>query len=230
VVVLTPSLEIGMPKDTSFEDQRGRLVEWYLVAKQSVVDRGFGAEIEWQDSLVVDELNEQTFLRESAWVVLSSGMRESVVRKKFPEISAAFFEWRSAKDIVERSRSCQRKALRCFGHEAKIKAISKIAESVFSQGFDAVRTSILIHGTEYLAEFPYIGPATKYHLAKNIGLQAVKPDRHLLRIADKAGYNSPYSLCADISNVVGDKLSVVDLVIWRYAVLNEDYLLAFSLD
>ena len=219
-----------MRRERSFEDQRLRLVEWYLLAKQSVLNRGFGAEIEWQDSLVVDELSEPTFLRESAWVVLSSGMRESVVRKKFPQISAAFFEWRSAKDIVERSRSCQRKALRCFGHEAKIKAISKIAESVFQQGFDAIRTGILIDGTEYLVQFPYIGPATKYHLAKNIGLQAVKPDRHLLRIANKAGYNSPYSLCAEISTAVGDKISVVDLVIWRYAVLNKDYLLAFSSD
>lgn len=210
-----------------FRAHQHSLVQAYLIAKQAVIRQGFAAEIDWQDGVVFDALNETTFLRESAWVVLSSGMREAVVRKKFPQVSLAFFDWKSAKEIVKRSEVCQRKALLCFGHEPKIRAITKIAEVVWRQGFSKVRKDILADGVEYLAQFPYIGPATKYHLAKNIGLPAVKPDRHLLRVAHKVGYDSPYSMCSEISSIVGDKISVVDLVIWRYATLHTDYLRIF---
>jgi hypothetical protein len=69
-----------------------------------------------------------------------------------------------------------------------------------------------------------MGPATSHHLAKNIGLDVVKADRHLLRIAEKAGYNCPDELCETISEYVGDKKSVVDVVIWRFAATQSNYL------
>lgn len=220
----TPSYVKTMPNTSVTNNIRRELLAAYVVAKDAVIKKGFVAEIEWQDSIAFDEIDETTFLRESAWVVLSSGMREAVIRKKFPQVSSAFFEWESAKQIAKRSQLCQRRALLHFSHEPKIKAITSIAEYVFQQGFKSVRDRILREGIEYLVQFPYIGPATKYHLAKNIGIQAVKPDRHLLRVTQKVGYESPLSMCSDISRMVGDKISVVDLVIWRYATLHKDYL------
>ena len=75
---------------------------------------------------------------------------------------------------------------------------------------------------------PFMGPATSYHLAKNLGLDVVKPDRHLLRITDVTGYQSPYEMCCDIAKVTSDKLSVIDLVIWRFATIQRQYLDHFS--
>jgi hypothetical protein len=214
--------ETSMPNNI-----RRELLTAYVAAKEAVIKKGFIAEIDWQDRVAFEETDETAFLRESAWVVLSSGMREIVIRKKFPQVSSAFFEWESARQIAKRSKFCQRRALLHFSHEPKIRAITSIAEYVFQEGFNNVRDGILKDGIEYLARFPYIGPATKYHLAKNIGLPAVKPDRHLLRVTQKVGYESPLSMCSDISRMVGDKISVVDLVIWRYATLHDDYLRIF---
>jgi hypothetical protein len=76
-------------------------------------------------------------------------------------------------------------------------------------------------GIDYLQTFDFIGPVTAFHLAKNIGLDVVKPDRHLLRLAAAAGCNHPSELCGAIAEVTGDKVSVINLILWRYATLDE---------
>ena len=45
---------------------------------------------------------------------------------------------------------------------------------------------------------------------------------------NQAGYASPSAMCRRIAEVVGDKDSVVDLVLWRYATLDREYLTTFS--
>jgi hypothetical protein len=67
-----------------------------------------------------------------------------------------------------------------------------------------------------LQRLPYIGEVTSWHLAKNIGADVSKPDRHLVRVAARFGYADVSSMCKDISSAVGDKMSVADLVLWRF--------------
>jgi hypothetical protein len=200
-----------------------RVVDFYLLAKGTVVGEGFGEELEWQDQIRLSDVDESHFLREAAWVVLSSGMREAVIRGKFRDFSLAFHNWVSAGHIIANSRLCRRNASRIFCHSQKINSIIEIARSIEVGGFDAFKEKIESGGVAFLRSLPFIGPATCYHLAKNIGLDVVKPDRHLLRISALAGYASPGELCQLISSAVGDRLSVVDLVVWRYATLNPGY-------
>jgi hypothetical protein len=207
---------------------RTKIVERYLKAKEAVLKGGFAAEIDWQDKIRFPDITEADFLREAAWVVLSSGMREAVIRQKFPAISAAFYYWRSANQIVRNSEKCRGRALTIFGHRQKIDAINKIAEQISVQGFEIFKNRIQNKGIEFIQTLPFMGPATSYHLAKNIGLDVVKPDRHLVRVAAAAGYDNPRLLCEEISKLVGDRLSVIDLVIWRFATLNSNYLEYFS--
>ncbi len=72
--------------------------------------------------------------------------------------------------------------------------------------------------------FPYLGNATVFHLAKNLGINVAKPDRHLLRISNCLGYKCPNNLCEEISLTIDEKVSLVDLVLWRYATLDKNYL------
>ena len=193
-------------------------------AKRHVIEAGYAYEIDWQDTVAFDSVTERDFLREAAWVVLSCGMRESVVRSKFPAISLAFLDWESAEQIVAHRRACYKAALRYFNHQKKIEAIVEIAEHVLESKFPVVRNSVQREGVDYLMQLPFMGPATSRHLAKNIGLSMAKPDRHLMRIATEAGYGSPQLMCGDIAALVGDKVAVVDLVLWRYATLDKNYL------
>lgn len=204
------------------------LVDAYLTAKEYVILNGFAAEIDWQENLRFGHIDEAGFLREAAWVVLSSGMRESVVRSKFALLSEAFRQWKSASEIIRHRATCEAAALVVFAHRPKIMAICEIAKRVGSSGFDKLRELIRLGGVDYLESFPFIGPVTRYHLAKNIGLDVVKPDRHLVRVAHASGFGSPADMCEVISAETGDRLSVVDLVIWRFATLEPAHLIQFE--
>jgi len=217
-----------MAKDLKTRSERKRIVETYLQAKEYVVKEGFGEEIDWQDNIRFSQIKELDFLRESAWVVLSSGMSETVIRRKFPSISEAFDFWQSAAYITNNSDECRKKALTVFGHKGKIEAIISIAQRVFAQGFKIFKGHIQKDGVRFIRSLPFMGPATSYHLAKNIGLDVVKPDRHLLRVASVTGFDSPETLCEKIAEVVGDRISVIDLVIWRFATLNRNYVGFFA--
>lgn len=201
-----------------------KLANFYMDAKLFVVAAGYSSEIDWQEQQKIANINESDFLREGAWVILSSGMRETIVRRRFKNISEAFFEWESAEKIVRQEKRCIKDAFQYFRHLPKLKAIVNIAIHLFENGFDRVIESIKQGGLDYIMRFPYMGPATSCHFAKNLGLPLAKPDRHLLRITQKMGYSSPQELCSTIAEQTGDKISVVDIVLWRFATLVPNYL------
>ena len=206
----------------------GKLASIYLDLKEIVIRSGYDHEVDWQSDLDFESTTETDFLREAAWVVLSSGFREAVVRKCFQCVSEAFLNWCSAEQINIRRELCQDRAISVFGNQRKIKAITEIVERVASEGFECVKMEIRLHGVEYLQEFPYIGPVTSYHFAKNLGIDVIKPDRHLVRMAQITGHDSPLEMCSKVAETVGDSLAVVDLVLWRYATLNKNYKIMFG--
>ena len=208
-------------KSVTIDSQK--LASVYMNLKEFVIRAGYEDEIDWQSDLNIKYITETDFLRETAWVVLSSGFRESVVRKCFQDVSKAFLDWCSAKRINAYRKRCQNRAISVFGNRRKIQAITEIVRRVANDDIECIKTRIKSRGVEYLQEFPYIGPVTSFHLAKNLGLCVVKPDRHLVRMAHITGHNSPLEMCSDVAGSVGDSLAVVDLVFWRYATLKKDY-------
>lgn len=204
------------------------LVDQYVEAKDIIINEGFADELDWQDNLEFKNHTENDFLREAAWVILSSGMRETTVRSKFEAISSAFLNFENATNIVSNAEQCRTNALECFRHTGKINAILSLAFRVYIEGYSSIKKSVDFYGINYLQSFDFIGPATSYHLAKNIGLQVSKPDRHLCRVAYSNGFKSVEDMCKKISLITGDSIPVVDLVIWRFATIRSDYLSWFK--
>lgn len=199
------------------------LAKTYLLAKEFVIEHGFCKEIDWQDEISFKTLGETEFLSEMAWVVLCSGFRENTLRKRFGLISQAFLHWCSAKTIWIAEQECRRKALSVFNNPRKIDAILWTCRLTAQMGFPEIKRRIEAEGIEFLDQLPFIGSTTAFHLAKNLGMCVTKPDRHLIRAAKAAGYDSPSAMCWAIAEAVCEKVSVVDLVIWRYATLNPAY-------
>ncbi len=200
------------------------LKDAFLFAHAFVTEHGFSQEIEWQDSVSLDLLAENTFLREYAWVVLASGMREAVVRQKFPRISECFYSWSSAEKIAKHGEACVRAAIRVFHHERKMRAVAFTASLLASEGFSSFKEKLDSRPFDTLRALPYIGPVTQFHLAKNIGLNVGKPDRHLSRIANLFGYPAVESFCRAVAGDTGSKVAIVDLVFWRFATVQRNYL------
>lgn len=201
----------------------------YVKAKRAVLAAGFGWEIVWQRNRAAAGFSEPDLLREAAWVILSAGMRESVIRSKFPAISRSFLHWRAAADIVHAAESCFHSALQHFGHKLKIRAICSVADLVNDKGFNTVVEEIRANPFTALQQFPFIGPVTTFHLAKNLGIRVAKPDRHLLRLAASCGYTDTQTLCTNISEFTGDPVDVVDVVLWRFVTITAADYAGFAL-
>lgn len=171
----------------------------YMAIKGQLILDGYGDEIKWQTELEPCT-SESLFRDEAIWVILNSGMREQIARIIHGRVWHAYNNGQNISEV--------------FGHKGKVAAIKYILKNYYSLFDGYVKSDNKI---EYLQEIPFIGTITKYHLAKNLGHDCVKPDRHLVRIAKEYGFNNCNEMCDKLSAETGDKVSVVDIVIWRAA-------------
>lgn len=192
------------------------LIALFEDAENFVRANGFGWEIDLCDRRTpFDEIDEQRFLQEYAWVVFNSGMSNRVIRAKWDELRKAFhyfipFQIVSSKDMV------RKEALQIFSNQRKVDAVLHVASKIVKEGFErSMRAKIGHKSLEYLDSLPMIGKVTKYHLARNLGFDYVKPDRHLIRLASKYGV-TPFELCYAIHRKTGRRLGTIDVILWRF--------------
>jgi hypothetical protein len=158
---------------------------------------------------------ESDLLREIAWVILCSGFRERVVRHLFWKISLCFFDWSSAATIRNNASICVATALDVFRSKPKITAIAQSAALIEERGFETICRDIIASPVCALQRFPFIGEVTAFHLAKNLGFDVPRPDRHLQRLSILHGYTSVHEFCVAISNASGDSVRNIDTLLWR---------------
>lgn len=173
----------------------------YRDLKSRVLQSPYADDVRWAQRLSPCE-DPDDFGIEYVFVVINSGMKAQIARGIFNRVMEAL--------------QAERMVLEVFGHKGKARAIEETWIDRLSV-FEGYQHS---YGTErkltYLEGLPWIGPITKYHLGKNLGLDVVKPDRHLVRIAEKSG-ETPDQLCRRIALETRDRVVVVDTVIWRAA-------------
>jgi hypothetical protein len=105
-----------------------------------------------------------------------------------------------------------------FGHKLKVKAIKEVLANRHELFASFCETQF--EDTNAILDFceslPHIGGITKYHLAKDLGCDVAKPDRHLVRISAKYDMTTE-ELCEKLSNETGDSIAAVDFILWRAA-------------
>lgn len=191
-------------------------LRFYRQATHYVDKSGLTHELTWQRNLRFGQFTETQLLEEAAWVVLCSGFREVVVRRVFNHISLSFCDWETAASIVACKDVCRSAALGIFNNERKINALVQIAELIDGIGFALFKQAILQDPLAALQSLPFIGSITSLHLAKNLGLDIAKPDRHLVRLAERFGFECTEELCQEVSRATGEQVKVIDLILWRY--------------
>jgi hypothetical protein len=95
-------------------------------------------------------------------------------------------------------------------------AITDVAKFILHTGFSNYKSQITRNPINTLQKLPYIGPITALHLAKNIGFNTSKPDRHLERLRKYFSFKDTNSLCKLLSKETGHDINLVDLILWRY--------------
>jgi hypothetical protein len=186
-------------------------------AQRHVASRNLLGEMEWQRTRRFAQFTESDLLREAAWVILCSGFREAIVRKVFDRISLSFCDWESARAIVASAGACRANALSSINNQRKMDGILGVARRIDDVGFSYLKAQILRAPTSELGRLPFVGPVTSWHLAKNLGFEVAKPDRHLFRMSQRLGFSDAQELCKSIAQIVNEPVHVVDIVLWRYA-------------
>jgi hypothetical protein len=189
------------------------LLQGYLNAKVHIEEAGYGPDIEWAEYLILMRPHDITptyVLREHAWVVLNSGFRFQVATKLWPNILKAFHGFKP--ELV--SEDCVSPAQKSLNHPGKLGAMVEMAELIRKYGIEPILKDAA--DPPKLTRLPWIGKITCWHFAKVLGVDAVKPDVHLKRAAKAAGFDTPLQLAQAIQNELGDPLTVVDSILWRY--------------
>jgi hypothetical protein len=175
-----------------------KATEFFLMASGKV-EYDYFQEIDHRRQMSFDKCTEGKFFQEYIYVILNLGMREQTMRPIYNKFMMSL----DVNDITTRFKNKQRKAATEGLHH-------------FVQWFGELKCAK--DPVSYLQTLPLIGKTTKWHLAQNIGIDCVKPDVHLIRLSQQFNFVSPYEMCKCIQREIGDaeKLSVIDLILWRY--------------
>jgi thermostable 8-oxoguanine DNA glycosylase len=183
------------------------------------VHSGYQREIKKFRRLRLRNVDARYFFREYAHVVLASGFRYARVDDLRQKLGAAFKNWDFEK-VADNASSVKRQALRAFNNPKKVAAIINAAKRLASGDWKELKRELA--GNNALRElrtFPYIGPVTQFHLARNIGLDHAKPDRVMREVAWTLGYpgteKGVRELVEDIAKKTGERPGVVDYVLWE---------------
>lgn len=182
------------------------IIRIYHRIKNELIKKGYKGEIQWYEEIIpLENLTSFSFFREYTFVVISSGMKNQVAEKIFKNFWGYGITFNF--DAIK--------------HPLKHKAIKKVYNRLRFYFTHLLESKDKL---KFLQSLPHIGDITKYHLAKNLGLNYAKPDRHLVRIANYFEYNDVQKFCQKISDLTNDKIGVVDVVFWRFANLHQNYL------
>lgn len=182
-----------------------KIIEFYNQAKKDIIQKGYQKEIDFVEQRKFDDITSGEFFWQYVYVVFNAGMKNQVAESMYRK----FVE--SGIDAVK--------------HLGKRKAI-ELAIKEYKWWFKELKElDTIIDKLLFLKSLPWIGDITKYHLARNLGIDVAKPDRHMMRLADKFGYDSNVMyMCNDISKQVGARIGTVDVILWRYCNLNPNYM------
>ena len=158
--------------------------------------RGYNEMITWSET-VTPPKDATTFAKEVAYVICNSGMNFHTANGIYWKCVRALRQGHSSATV--------------FGHPGKTKAIDHVWQhrKVLFAAFLIAENKLA-----YCHTLPFIGTITKHHLAKNLGLDTIKPDVHLMRLA-RAERVSPMALCARLAHQTGYRQSTIDSILWR---------------
>jgi len=162
------------------------------------------------------DVTKKKFFSEYVWCVMASGFNAGVVYKKFPDIQKVL------KGFEPDAVSCPhavRSGMKLIANRAKWDAIASCIRLISRTPWDEFKAKYL-SSVDALEQLPRIGPVVKYHLARNLGYDVVKPDLHLQRVAAHFKAGSPEGFCRSMQLTVEKaqvlSLGQIDYVLWCF--------------
>lgn len=159
-------------------------------------DQGYAAVIDWSESVQPPQSADQ-FAKEAIYVICNSGMAVTVGAPIAARCITRLQDGGSAADV--------------FGHPGKRVAIDIIWRDRAEHWANYLAANAKL---EFLETLPWIGPVTRYHLAKNLGADEAKPDVHMERLA-RGDKTTTHTLCRKLARKTGYRVATIDSILWR---------------
>lgn len=181
-------------------------------------------------SIKHEDVTPKVLYSEMSFAILASGFRVATIQKRWPEFTKIFLDWEPLKvweSMVlvggEREAKAMRdRALKLLNNERKIfsifrnaRILSTLVTDEDDEKWPEFRDSIY-ENVDVLKNFVYIGDTLKYHVARNIGVDTIKPDVHMMRIAKHYGYDV-FEMAKMLSKQFAMPKHTVDTILWRYS-------------
>jgi len=178
------------------------------------------------------KVSEKDFFKECAWAIYVARFRVDTVRKKWPELEAAFLHW-DYQQVCKNIASVRAAALRVINSARKADAVIQVAQWMCQTGWPTISERLLDGLTKdnqgnfvpdpqlitYLDRLPMIGETNAIFILKNMGYDLAKPDVLLTKLAPKFDYRGDkdgvQQFASDISQLVIERISVVEAVLWN---------------
>jgi hypothetical protein len=204
--------------------------EEYFRKARAFTEKHYRREMDHIWSTKFEEVGPNHFFLELTWVIHATGFNSKVVAKLMPRLTAAYGigEDGSGWDRLGREDEdlMLSRVLKVCNNPQKAKAVHSTAKLMAGAMFpaDVGRTESWedfrqrrLSSPELLTKLPYVGKITCKHLARNIGiLECVKPDLHLVRLADHWWFKDCDAMCLAMKPAEMP-LGIVDLCLWFYA-------------
>ena len=201
-----------------------QLRETYLKALGSVLGTPYGQE--WLAERTFRRPREilsipADFLSRYAWIVFASGFGEHGLRFREDRLREAFQEY-DLRLMLRNSSKVMGDALKAFNNPSKVGAVLQTAERIGRDGWETTREVLLgPRYLEFIASLPFMGRASSLAVAKSIGYDVAKPDRHLVRLSSEHGYGEAQEgvqlFVRDMAEATGERIRTVDYVLGRAA-------------
>ena len=168
--------------------------------------------VEWSTVDVRPPAPPEKMAGEITWIIICAGRSAQAARTIERRVRAAL---REGRPVVE-----------AFGYRAKAEAIER-AWRERETDFDALH-KVLATGSpedvvEWCGSLPFVGDDTQFQLAKNFGIDVVKPDIWLCRLtgipdkprkAVKYRFPACMALARPLAEATGDRIAAVDSLLW----------------
>lgn len=182
----------------------------YFAHCQKFVEDKYSTNLEHYRHILPETLTLDRFWIEFVWCCYVSGFSSKVIASIYDDLVLALGSWRTCH--LDRWDNVSI----VISHRKKFEACCNVSAMLRELPFEKFKLDFL-SSTKSIRNLPMMGPITSFHLARNIGLDAVKPDLHLTRLSAHFGYLYPFDLCRDLADSSGERIGVVDYILFMGA-------------
>lgn len=174
--------------------------ETYLQLKAEIQLLGYTEEIRYLENIDKRKLGPSEIVCEYALLVITGGMNAPIINISWKEEVMRVLK--SGDSLHELSR-----------HKGKAEAIRQCWEErkALFQMFKEVRYDVA-KAVNFCHSLPWIGNATKYILAQNIGIDCAKPNIGFVRLGSSF-VELPENICCQLADESGDRIATVGFIL-----------------